>query len=274
MDSTATLSAICANRSRRSRSGTKNKACPLLGVRVMLTRAPESGSDAADKLRALGAEVVEVPLIRIGPPPDERALAQAAARTDVDWIAFASVHGVDSFARRCENPRAVTARFAAVGPATSRAIASTFGRPADLMPESHTGGALGASLAQVLLPGERVLLVQALDARPEALETLAGAGCAVEAVAGYSTIEEPPADLAEKIRDVHVVIIASASAARGLRRGLGDAIDSALAGKTVVCIGPVTAGEAHHAGVPVSLVPQDYSMVGVIDALVEHVERR
>ena len=239
----------------------------------MLTRAPESGSDAADKLRALGADVVEVPLIRIGPPPDERALIQAASRTDVDWIAFASVHGVEAFARRRENPRALTARFAAVGPATSRALEKAFGRAADLVPESNTGGALGASLAHALRPGERVLLVQALDARPEALEALAGAGCAVEAVAAYATFEDPPDDLAEKIREVDVVIIASASAARSLRRGLGDAMDSALAGKTIVCIGPVTADEARHAGVPVTLVPQDFSMDGVIDALVAHAER-
>jgi uroporphyrinogen III methyltransferase/synthase len=239
----------------------------------MLTRAPESGSDAADKLRALGAEIIEVPLIRIGPPPDERALAHAAARTDVDWIAFASVHGVEAFARRCENPRAVTARFAAVGPATSQAIGKAFGRNADLVPASHTGADLGASLALALRPGERVLLVQALDARPEALETLAGAGCAVDAVAAYATIEDPPDDVVERIRDVHVVIIASASAARSLRRGLGDAMESALADKTVICIGPVTAQEARHAGVPVSLVPQDFSMDGVTEALVAHVER-
>jgi len=245
----------------------------LHGVRVMLTRAPASGSDAADQLRALGAEVMHVPLIRIGPPPDERALSDAAARTDVDWIAFASVHGVEAFARCCESPRTVAAKFAAVGPATARAIGAAFGRAADLVPESHTGGDLGASLAQTMRPGERVLLVQALEARPEAFETLAGAGCAVEAVAAYATVEDPPDGLPEAIRDADVVIIASGSAARSLRRGLGDATDSALAGKTIVCIGPVTADEARHAGVPVTLVPHDFSMDGVIEALVEHIDR-
>ena len=242
-------------------------------MRVMLTRAPESGSDAADKLRALGAHVVEVPLISIGPPPDERALDRAAARTDIDWIAFASVHGVEAFARQCKNPRAATAKFAAVGPATSHALGKAFGRPADLIPESYRGSDLGATLARVLRPGERVLLVQALDARPDAFESLANAGCAVEAVAAYATIEAPPEDLAGKIRDADVVIIASASAARSLRRGLGDTLLQALAGKTVVCIGPVTADEARHAGVPVTLVPNDFSMDGIIEALVANAER-
>lgn len=242
-------------------------------MRVMLTRAPASGSVAADRLRALGADVIDVPLIRIGPPPDERALADAAARTDLDWIAFASVHGVEAFARRCENARTVAAKLAAVGPATARAVGAAFGRSADLIPESHTGGDLGASLARAVRPGERVLLVQALEARPEAFEALAGAGCAVEAVAAYATVEDPPDDFAEAIRTTDVVIIASGSAARSLKRALGDAMESALAGKTIVCIGPVTADEARHAGVPVTLVPRDFSMDGVIEALVEHVNR-
>jgi uroporphyrinogen-III synthase len=239
----------------------------------MVTRARASGSDAAHRLRALGADVIEVPLIRIGPPPDERALISAAARTDVDWIAFASVHGVEAFARRCENPRAITAKLAAVGPATARAVGAAFGRTADLVPESHTGGDLGASLAQAARPGERILLVQALEARPEAFEALAGAGCAVEAVAAYATVEDPPNGFAETIRTTDVVIIASGSAARSLKQSLGDAMDSALAGKTIVCIGPVTADEARHAGVPVTLVPRDFSMDGVIEALVEHAGR-
>ena len=237
---------------------------------MLLTRATESGDATADRLRGLGAEVAEKPLIRIGPPPDEAALAAAAARTDFDWIAFASVHGVEAYARRRALQRMGSEKFAAVGPATSRAIHAAFGRPADLVPASHTGGDMGAALAAVMAPGERALLVQALDARPDALEALAGAGRSVEAVAAYATLEEPPSGLLHIVRDAHAVVIASGSAARSLRSGLGAQTASALSGKSVVCIGPVTAAEARHAGIPVTLVPRTYSMSGVIDVLLEH----
>lgn len=210
-----------------------------------------------------------MPLIRIVPPPDERALAAAAARTDFDWIAFTSVHGVEAFARERDSGRTAPSKFAAVGPATARAIRAAFGRSTDLMPASHTGSALGAALAAVMKAGERVLLVQALDARPDALESLAGAGCAVETVAAYATLEEPPADIGDAIRDADVIVIASGSAARSLRLGLGAATASALAPKIVACIGPVTESEARHAGIPVTLVPREYTMNGVIDILVE-----
>jgi uroporphyrinogen III methyltransferase/synthase len=242
-------------------------------VRVLLTRAPAAGHEAAKRLRDLGADVRELPLIRIGPPPDERALT-AAAHKDFNWIAFASVQAVNAFVRYVERPQALTANFAAVGPATARAIRTAFGRPADLMPTSHTGGDLGVALAAEVKPGERVLLVQALDARPELLEVLAGAGCDVETVAAYATIEEPPERLAEAIADADVVVVASGSAVRSLRSGLGDTAQAALSGKIVVCIGPVTAAEARHAGIPVTLVPQAYSMAGVIEALIERFRER
>jgi uroporphyrinogen-III synthase len=242
-------------------------------VRVLLTRAPAAGHEASGRLRDLGADVRELPLIRIAPPPDEPALA-AAARKHFAWIAFASVQGVHAFVRHVEQPRSVTSKFAAVGPATARAIRAAFGRPVDLMPESHTGGDLGVALASVVKLGERVLLVQALDARPELLEVLAGAGCDVETVAAYATVEEPPAGLADAIADADVIVVASGSAVRSLRSGLGDAMQAALSGKTVVCIGPVTADEARHAGIPVTLVPRTYSMAGVIEALLERFSAR
>jgi uroporphyrinogen III methyltransferase/synthase len=242
-------------------------------VRVLLTRAPAAGHEASKRLRDLGADVRELPLISIGPPPDQTALI-AAARKNFDWIAFASVQGVNAFVRYAERPQAPTAKFAAVGPATARAIRAAFGRDVDLMPASHTGGDLGLALAAAVKPGERVLLVQALDARPELLEVLAGAGCDVETVAAYATHEEPPDGLAAAIADADVIVVASGSAVRSLRSGLGDAAPAALSGKTVVCIGPVTAAEALHAGIPVTLVPQTYSMSGVIDALIERFGQR
>jgi uroporphyrinogen-III synthase len=246
----------------------------LRGVRVLLTRAPADVDEAAKRLRDLGAVVVEAPLIRLVTPPDERALAAAAARTDFDWIAFASVHGVEAFVRGRDRPQVVTAKLAAVGPATARAVRAAFGRAPDLVPASHTGAALGAALAAVMRPGERVLLVQALDARPDALEALAGAGCAVETVAAYATQEAPPDHIGDAVREADVVVLASGSAARSLRLGLGEAMGATLSEKVVVCIGPITADEARHAGVPVTLVPDEYSMAGVIDVLVEHFGRR
>jgi uroporphyrinogen-III synthase len=142
------------------------------------------------------------------------------------------------------------------------------------MPASHTSGGLGAAIAAAVKPGERVLLVQALDARPEALETLAGAGCSVTAVAAYATLEEPPADLVDAVRNADVIVVASGSAARSLKQGLGASAHSALSGKIVACIGPTTADEARHAGLPVGLIPREFSMAGVIDAIVERFVRR
>ena len=50
---------------------------PLHGRRVAVTRARAQASGLAARLRALGAEVVETPAIRIEPRPVEGELAEA-----------------------------------------------------------------------------------------------------------------------------------------------------------------------------------------------------
>ena len=90
---------------------------PLLGRRVMVTRPEmEKGTGPicakhptgrsgkldlspfsdplAKRLQELGAEVIVQPAIRIGPPPDWRAVDDALARLDqFDWLVFSSVNG-------------------------------------------------------------------------------------------------------------------------------------------------------------------------------------
>jgi uroporphyrinogen-III synthase len=241
----------------------------------VLTRPAGAADKAARRLRALGADVIEMPLIRIVSPPDAPALAAAAQRVcDYDWIAFTSVNAVEAFAPLCHEPLAIAARIAAVGPATGRAVHAAFGRAPDLVPESFTAVDLGAELASVMTSSARVLVVQAHDARPELLLALTRAGRAADAVAAYATVEAPPDDVGAVLQGAHIVVLASGSAARSLAKGLGQSRVGILAAKIVACIGPVTAEEARRAGIPVTIVSREFSMDGVIDAVVECVVAR
>ena len=244
-------------------------ALPLAGVRVMVTRAADHARELIDLLEGRGATVEVVPLIHIGAPPDEKALQ--AAIDDADefaWIVFTSVNGVEAFARRRRHSLGVNPHIAAIGPATSDAVASLLGRPPHVVPTRYVAEAVARALAEAASPGSSVLLVQAADARPVLAHRLRLTRFEVTAVAAYSTVLQAPADLERRIAGVDVVTLASASAVRSLVGALGaDAAASKLRGRLLACIGPVTETEARRAGMHVELTPQRSTVDGLVEAL-------
>lgn len=71
---------------------------PLLGKRIVVTRTRKQASMLSHKLRALGAHVIELPTIRIGPPSNLREFAELVQDAHIyDWIVFTSVNGVEAF---------------------------------------------------------------------------------------------------------------------------------------------------------------------------------
>src|SRR5206468_2881049 len=74
---------------------------PLLGKKIVVTRTRKQASVLSNKLRALGAHVIELPTIRIEPPSNLREFAELVQDAHIyDWIVFTSVNGVEAFAYR------------------------------------------------------------------------------------------------------------------------------------------------------------------------------
>ena len=68
---------------------------PLVGSRVVVTRARGQAEHLSGALRLLGATVIELPTIEICPPNDWAPLDQAIAELEqYDWIIFTSANGV------------------------------------------------------------------------------------------------------------------------------------------------------------------------------------
>src|SRR5205823_515197 len=62
---------------------------PLLGKRIVVTRTRKQASALSNKLRALGAHVIELSTIRIEPPSDLREFAKLVQDAHLyDWIVF------------------------------------------------------------------------------------------------------------------------------------------------------------------------------------------
>lgn len=235
----------------------------------MVTRAVSHSGELVDLLEGRGAIVHVVPLIHIGPPPDEASLQNAVdSGDDYPWIVFTSVNGVEAFAHRLKRPLGVNPHIAAVGPATSQAVASLLGRPPHVVPARFVAEAVADSLADVAPASSRVLVVQAQDARPVLVARLRAAGFGVTAVAAYSTVAQTPTDLERRIASVDVIALASASAVRSLVTGLNrDMASEKLRGKLLACIGPVTETEARRLGLHVELTPKRSTVDGMVEAL-------
>jgi len=246
---------------------------PLAGVRVLFTRAAESSDDRPARLLSeLGASVDQVPLIRIGPPPNRLALREAAASADAyACVAFASAHGVNGFAAERGAPLKNPPSVAAVGAETAAAVQRLLGRPADIVPARFVAEELAAEIARAVARPARILLVQATDARPVLALRLAQAGFDVTSVAAYSTIESPPRDLAHRIRNADAIVLASGSAVRSLVKGIGASDPAAaLRGKALACIGPVTESEARRAGLHVEIVSKQATFESLAQALADY----
>src|SRR5213078_682775 len=119
----------------------------LSGKRIVVTRTRKQASVLSNKLRALGAQVIELPTIRIESPSDLRAFAELVQDSHVyDWIVFTSANGVDAFFeiffKLYDDAREIGgARIAAIGPATAQQV-KDFHLHVDLQPEEFVAEAI------------------------------------------------------------------------------------------------------------------------------------
>jgi uroporphyrinogen III methyltransferase/synthase len=247
-----------------------------------VTRMREQASVLSERLRTLGAEAIELPAIRILPPVDwgplDRAIASLAT---FDWMVFTSANGVRHFWGRLAvaglDARALHGvRLAAIGPATAAALQRN-GLSADYMPGEYMAEAVAAGLGPV--ENRRILLPRADIARPALAELLRQGGANVVEVTAYRTgTPEIGPDLGagsldRLLRGVTAATFTSSSTVRnlaGLARDRGVDLPAVLQGAIVACIGPITAQTAQEVGLPVHLVAAEYTIDGLVEALVHH----
>jgi uroporphyrinogen III methyltransferase / synthase len=227
---------------------------PLLGRRVVVTRARAQASSLVEKLRALGAETVELPTIEI-----VGEALHGLAPSSYDWVAFTSVNAVERVLAGVRDARAFgAAQVAAVGPGTAAALAGR-GIVADLVPTS----AVAEALVEAFPAGAgRVLLPQAAAARPVLADGLRAKGWRVDAVEAYRTVPARPSDdaLAAAAKADAIAFTSSSTVTSWLALG-------ATLPPVVVCIGPVTAATAAEHGLPVTVVAEEHTVDGLVEAL-------
>jgi uroporphyrinogen III methyltransferase/synthase len=261
---------------------------PLFGKRVLVTRSREQALELIEQLEDLGAEAIEAPSTRIAPPPDFTALDAACAQAGhFDWIVFTSATGVDAFVRRLlagphDVRRLSGPRICAIGPATADRLARV-GIKADLQPvEFRAEAIIDAMRTHGPLNRARVLLPRADGAREVIAEELRRTGAELTEVAAYrALLQHPQADAEHDIYklllegQIDTVLFTSASTVRAFARMLGEdqAVDL-LRSTVVACIGPVTADAAQRLGIQPRILPREYTIPALVQAVVDYYAAR
>ena len=259
-------------------------ARPLFGKRILVTRPKEQARDLVMRLEAMGADAVEAPMIRIVPPEDFAPLDAAVARVhEFDWVVFTSANAVDAFTERLlAGPRDLRAlggvRLCVVGPATGDRLAR-YGLKVDLTPAEYRAEAVLRAMAEFgELKGLRILLPHADIGRELLADELRRQGAEVTEVVAYRTVvadseHEGEPDVYRMLLEQHldVVTFTSASAVRNFIRVLGAEPAADLLRTTVVAsIGPVTAEAASQSNVQTTIMPAQYTIPALVDAIVQH----
>jgi uroporphyrinogen III methyltransferase / synthase len=169
---------------------------PLFGQRIVVTRTREQASQLSHQLLELGAEVLEIPTIKIVPPDNKQDLMDALLGLgEYDWIIFTSPNGVDAFFdyffKAFEDLRDIGGlRIAAVGPATAAKLRDLHLK-VDLMPDEYVAKKIiTAFRGYESIDNLRMLLVRAQVADQDLPKALEEAGGIVDDVAIYKTVPE------------------------------------------------------------------------------------
>ncbi|MBA3437002.1 MAG: uroporphyrinogen-III C-methyltransferase [Thermoleophilaceae bacterium] len=246
---------------------------PLHGRRVAVTRARAQASGLAGRLRALGAEVSETPVIRTEPRPVEGEVERMATEIgEYTLVILTSPNGaillMDALAATGRDARALAgATLAAIGPGTARELERHGIRP-DVVPPRSIAESLVEALAGVPVDGRRVLVARAAEARDVLPRALGERGAEVDVVALYDTVAEPLSDAQrEALAAADYVTFTSSSTVRFLVEAVGSP-DGLPAGARIVSIGPVTSATAHEHGLTVHVEAERHDIDGLLEALV------
>ena len=174
----------------------QTKSRSLSSQRIVVTRAREQAGNFARKLGELGADVLEVPAIKITRPKETDAIVDALLGLNAyDWLVFTSANGVtaffDIFFRRFQDMRDIGgARIAAVGPATAAKLRELH-LQVDLTPDEFAGKKIAAAFAKFQsIENLKMCLLRAEVANPDLPCALEELGAIVDDIAIYKTVAE------------------------------------------------------------------------------------
>src|SRR5437870_4230503 len=246
---------------------------PLSGKRIVVTRTRKQAGALSEKLRALGADVLELPTIRIEPPTDLREFAELVQGShSYDWIVFTSPNGVtaffDIFFKLYDDAREIGgARIAAIGAATAQRV-KNYHLHVDLQPEEFVAEALAREFRKLGgIENLRILLARSEEARDVLPRLLSALGAIVDEGFAYRTVPETRDTTGARRRLLEegadlITFTSSSTLENFLELGLPWP-----KGMQIASIGPITSKTARDHGLKVDMEARRHDIEGLVEAI-------
>jgi uroporphyrinogen III methyltransferase/synthase len=262
---------------------------PLFGVRVLVTRENSRGFEP---LEDLGAEVIELPAIKIIPPESWEGLDSAmdkavrARNRKGMWLIFTSANGVRHFfARFFEKGHDIRdlkgIKICAIGSKTASEVRQ-YGINVDMIPEEFRAEGLVESFLKLSgkgdLRGMKFLLPRAERARetfPEAVKRLGGR---IDVPVAYRAVipERRPKRIKSFLREGRITVATFTSGAtfNNFMTIMGDDADKLLEGVAIAVIGPVTKKAVEKYGHKVDIMPRESTIEAMVQEIINWAQKR
>ena len=246
---------------------------PLYGKRIVVTRTRKQAGALSSRLRELGADVLEIPTIRIEPPKDVLGFAEMVRDAHAyDWLVFTSPNGVDAFFeifyKIYKDAREIGGvQIAAIGPATAARVRE-YRLAVDLQPDEYVAEAVvKAFKKECSVDNQRILIARAQEARDVLPAELTKLGAIVDVAAAYQTVPETEdrSGAMARFREegADMVTFTSSSTAENfmaLKLPLPPGLKTAS-------IGPITSATMRSLGLNVDVEATQYDIPGLVEAI-------
>lgn len=254
---------------------------PLKGQRIVLTRPEEENARLGERLEALGASVLSLPLISVRESMNPKQATEILKEfASYEWLVFTSRNGVrhfmEVFLRAFSDIRALGfVRIAVLGQGTAEALKSYFLK-ADLVAPEATASSLSEALnAEQCLDNVKVLVVTGNRNKPDLVNKLWEARAIVDQMEVYATeLRDLSEDAsAEKFRreGADALVFASASAVQAFgEQAKHLALEKGATVPALCSFGPATSARMKAATIPISVESEAPGLDGMVDALVAH----
>lgn len=259
---------------------------PLFAKRIIVTRTREQASQLSERLKGLGAEVFEIPTIKIVSLKADAQLKNAFFSDAYDWIFFTSQNGVQEFSAFLERTGKDSrifgqAKICAIGSETAKSLRG-IGITADYVPSEFVAEAVVNHFKKLSLryrqrrwkqSEEKVLILRAKKARDILPEGLKKTGFNVKIVDLYDTAipKESAAALKEALKEqLDYITFTSSSTVENFIGLLGKDYRRKLSGVKFASIGPVTSKALKKFALKAEVEAKVYTIDGLVEAMLKY----
>jgi uroporphyrinogen-III synthase len=230
-----------------------NKALPLKGKTIVITRTVEQSKESSEIFRQLGANVIIFPTLDIVPPDSWKDFDEVInGKYKIDFIIFTSVHAVKMFVKRLDELH-VKIEFSAVG--------------------------VIEEISNFNLNGKLIFIPRSAIGKEELPESLAQLGALIKTAPVYNVSLPPKEKISSCIEELNnskpdLFVFTSPSTFENFLQILSvkNPVQYFL-NFDVAAIGPTTKTSIENTGVHVNVLPDEYTIDGLAKAIIEYYEK-